>query len=185
MPDLRAAKRYAKALFDAASKASMVDSVCDDFATIVAILEKHEKFNEVMLSPEVQREDKIKLIESLFDDRVTAITLAMLRLILTKGREAELTAIQSELEGMRKTDQHMVSVRIESAFELSAEEKQMLVRKAEELSGRRADAAFFTNSSLIGGVLIQFETVIYDGTLKGQLQRLKDQLTADSSTQTN
>lgn len=179
MADHRAAKRYARALHEAASKSKETDSVSADLGSIVSLLEGNARFAEFILSPETVTEDKVKLVNELFDDRVTATTLALLRLILAKGREAEIFAIRDEFEAMRKSELNMASVRIESAFELSADQKAELIKKAETLSGKKADATFEVTPSLIGGVLIQFENVIYDGTLKGQLSKLKNSLAFD------
>lgn len=185
MRDDRVAKRYANALFAIAKKAGEVDSVGSDLESIAATLEGNPKFQQFLFSPIIEGADKLKLLDSVFSDRVTATTFNLLRLVLEKKRESNLLAIQAEYEDLRREANRAVAVLIETAFETTDAQQSELIKKAEQLSGKHVAATFEVDPQLIGGVRLLFDNVIYDGTLKGQLQKLEGRLSYDLTHESN
>src|SRR5688500_5998058 len=115
MIDRRVAKRYARALFNVALKEDIVDSVESDLDAIVGLMKKDERFESFILSPRIGREDKVQMSYKLFSDRVTAVTLQAMRLLLEKRREAEIEGMREEFAILRREHGQVLYATITSA----------------------------------------------------------------------
>ena len=63
-----------------------------------------------------------------------------------------------------------------SARELSSDEKRSLEQQIGKLTGRKVAAQYQQDASLLGGAVVRVGSTIYDGSISGQLQRLKQQI---------
>jgi F-type H+-transporting ATPase subunit delta len=179
MADHVVAKRYALALFNTALKNDVVVSVADDLRAISGLMADDAAYREFILSPKVSRDEKMKIIEKLFSDRVTILTMYMLRLLLTRRRETEIEGIQDEYEALRRDHAKAVLVKISSAEELPEDQRKKLVEKTKKITGRAVEAEFVVEPSLMGGVKIEYDNFMLDGSVRGNLEKLRERLRYD------
>ncbi len=179
MTDSRAAKRYAHALFTTAQKYEIVSSVEEDLAGIAHLLEVDARFRGFMLNPSVGREEKIEVAEKLFSDRVTALTMQLFRLLLGKRRESEFEAIREAFVELRREQQSIMHLVVRSAQPLDDAQRKAILDGLAERSGKTFEAEFQVDPHLIGGVQVEYGDYRLDGTLRGALARLREQLRYD------
>ncbi|MBS1716192.1 MAG: ATP synthase F1 subunit delta [Armatimonadetes bacterium] len=177
--DSRVARRYANALFETAQKYNVIKSVEDDLAGITSLLDGDRSFHDFLLSPYVGREEKLRICEKLFSDRITALTMQFVRLALSKRRESELKAVYSEFVELRRLSEGVLFVSFASATELDKKQREALEAKIALTTKRKVEAEFLVNPSLIGGVKATFENTVLDGTVRGSLKRIQESLTHD------
>ena len=176
MADNRVAKRYAQALFTTAKRHDVIPSVEDDLAAIANQIKNDPSFRDFLYSPKVSREEKSKIIDKLFSDRVTIITMYLLRLLLTKRREAEIEGIREEFEALRRGYAKAVLVTFSSAEALPEDQRKKLIEKTKKLTGRAVEPSFLVEPALMGGVKIEYEDIMLDGTVRGNLEKLRERL---------
>src|SRR4051812_31778499 len=99
--DSRIGKRYASALFSTASRYDVVQAVEDDLNFIVGLMARDRGFRDFLLAPYTSREEKVKIIERIFSDRTTALTMQVLRVMLEKRRETEIESVRDEFVTLR------------------------------------------------------------------------------------
>ncbi len=177
--DARVAKRYAQALFNTALKHDIVLAVEDDLAAIRHLLLHDPLFRNYLLSPQVSRDDRLKIAEKLFSDRVTALTMQAFRLMVAKRREREIEGVYEEFVRLRRQHGKAMRAVFTSSAELSADEKQAIVAKLASQSGKTVEAEFAVDPSMLGGAKVAFDNYILDGTVRGSLNRLRDTLLYD------
>ena len=177
--DARAVKRYARALFNTAGKYSVVQAVEDDLAAISGMLANDERFRSFLLSPNVPREDRLKIAEKLFSDRVTALTMQAFRLMITKRREREIEGLHEEFVRLRREHEKAMRVVVTSSAELSAAEQGALVAKLAAKSGKKIEPTFQTDAWLLGGVRVAYGDYVLDGSVRGSFNRLRATLLYD------
>jgi F-type H+-transporting ATPase subunit delta len=177
--DAKVAKRYAKAIFTAAHKANLVEAVEADLTAISNLVASHSEFRGFLGTPRISREDKVKIAEKLFSDRVTSLSMSTLRLILTKGRAAEFEGIREEYIQMRRELGHVLYARVTSSSELDEGQKKALIDKLAAKSGKKVESDFHVDPSLLGGVKVAIGNYVLDGTVRGSLNRLRDVLKYD------
>ncbi len=179
MIDTKVARRYASALFTTAQKNDVVKSVEDDLSAISGLLTNDPKFRDFILSPQVGRDEKIKIAETLFSDRVTALTMQALRLMLIKRRQSEIINVRDEYVALRREFGSVAYVEVTSAEALEPDQKNAIVAKLEQKLGKKVEADFRIDPRLIGGVKVQIGDFVLDGTVRGSLRRLGETLRRD------
>lgn len=185
MHDVRVAKRYAKALFETALESkdvrgqNLILAVEDDLGGIVALLINNRQFRSVLLSPEVSRDEKLSLVDRLFSDRITALTLEALRLVIEKNREDEIEWVQREYVRLRRDHENKLFVIITTAERLDTGQTQKLITKLETITGKKLEAEYRIDPHLIGGISVSYENYVLNGSLRGELQRLRERLLHD------
>lgn len=177
--DARVAKRYAQALFNTALRNDVVASVEDDMAAIAGLIRNDERFRHFLLSPNVARDERIKIAEKVFSDRITALTMQALRLMITKRREREIEGIYDEFLRLRREHDQALRAVFTSAVELTDAEKSDLVAKLASKSGKKVEPEFKVDPSVWGGVKVAFDNYVLDGTVRGSYTRLRDTLLYD------
>ncbi|HEY0866566.1 MAG TPA: F0F1 ATP synthase subunit delta, partial [Fimbriimonas sp.] len=75
MHDARIARRYAQALFTTALRYDVVKAVEEDLEAISRLIETDKSFRDFVMAPYTSREEKAKIAERVFSDRVTALTM--------------------------------------------------------------------------------------------------------------
>ncbi|MCU0317263.1 MAG: ATP synthase F1 subunit delta [Fimbriimonadaceae bacterium] len=180
MTETGVARRYAKALFNIAQREGLVASVDDDLRVIVSLYTSNARFRDFIHSPETGADQKRTLVDRVFGDRVTALTLQALRYLIDKRRDGEIYPIQLEFAELRRQLERVTKATITSAYPLSDDQKQAIIRKIEETDGnRKVEPEFHLDPSLIGGVKVIYDNLILDGSVKGTLEQLREKLVRD------
>ena len=177
--DSKVAKRYARALFNAARNLDVIQSVEEDLTAIRNLIRQDERFHGFLYSPNVSREEKIQIADRLFSDRVTALTMQALRLMLEKRRETEFEGVREEFVKLRREEGKVLYAHVVSAEPLTDQQQMDIVKKLEKSSGRQVEADFRVDGTLIGGVRVQYGNFVLDGSVRGSLDRLGDTLRRD------
>lgn len=179
MMDIRVARRYAKALFEAARRHDSMREAEEDLAAIGRILVAKPELRDFLESPKVPREKKLDMVDKLFSDRARPITMRLLRLLVTKGRERELEAVHDEFNRLKEDAEGILRIEITSAVPLTEEQMSAIVNRVASKTGKKVQAVRHVEPSLIGGVRVQYGFSVLDGSVSGALKRLRERLYID------
>lgn len=177
--DLRIARRYAEALFRVAKQSNMVPAIENDLEGVVGLIHSDENFRHLLMSPTIAREVKERVIDKAFSDRITAVTMQMLRLLLEKRRETGLELVRDEFVRIRREQGRVLYISVQSAEPLTDDQRNRLIQKLESQTGKSVEAEYSVSPHLIGGVRVSYDNYVLDGTIYGGLTRLKDALRRD------
>ncbi len=177
--DTRVAKRYARALFAAANKENILGAVEEDLNGIANAFSANPAFRTFIYAPTTPSEDKLKMVDRVFSDRVTALTMSLLRLMLDKRRVDEFEFIRLEYISLRRAHEKIVYAVFASAQTLSDDQRTALVAKLERSLGKRVEAEYEVDPRLLGGVKVTYDNYVLDGTVRGSLDRMRDDLVRD------
>lgn len=179
MQDNRVARRYAQALFETALKYEVVDSVESDLEGIDNLLDNDLDFREFLTAPYRSREEKIAVLDRVFSDRITALTMQVLRVMLERRREAEIPQVREQFVHLRREHQGVIHVRVTSAEPMAEDQKTALLARIGELLGKTVESDFDVDPCLIGGVRVAYQNYILDGSALGALSKLRERLKYD------
>ena len=179
MEDTRVARRYATALFQTAQKYEIVEAVEEDLAAFERLLESDAQFRHFFIAPYTSRQEKIEIVDRIFNDRITALSLQLIKVMLEKGRERELQSVRSEFLKLRRELGHIIYVVVSSATELDEAQKKKLLAQLETKLEKKVEADFAVDPRLIGGAKVAYGSYVLDGTVRGALSRLQDALRHD------
>ena len=179
MQDQRVARRYASALFGAAKAHDVIRSVEDDLHTIVHLIENDPEFKKFIIAPFSSREEKMSVFERVFSDRITALTMQLLRVMLEKRREHEILGVYSAFVDLRRQHETIVAATVTSAVPLDDKQRNAIVAKLESVLHKKIDPEFRVEPNLIGGVRVNYENFVLDGSVRGALSKLRNHLNHD------
>ena len=98
--------------------------------------------------------------------------------ILDHHRSAQLPEIAQQFQEELNQRLGLAEADVTSARELSAEERRRLETQIKSVTGKSVTARYATDAGLLGGALVRVGSTVYDGSVRGQLERLKEQLIA-------
>ncbi len=176
MDESKISVRYAKALLSLAREKKLLEAVKTDMEIIFQLFETTPGFTQLLESPVVGTNEKRKLFENVFANRINALTYSFLELLFTNNREAYLKAItRNFLESYRKASGYKIAKMV-SAIEIdptTIEQFKALIRKH---FSTEVDLTCNVDPALIGGFILQVEDQQIDASVAAKLKRLKREL---------
>ena len=179
MQDARIGRRYAQALFNTAKPHKMVAAVEEDMTGIANLMREDARFRYFVLAPFNNADEKKQVLQTVLGDRVTALTMQVLRVMLDKGREAEIESVAAAFSTLRRTAADIEFATVTSAFPLEPEQKDAIVAGLEKRLRKTVEAKFSVDPRVIGGVRVAYGDFVLDGSAKGHLNRLRERLHHD------
>ena len=173
------ASRYARAMADVIAEAKLDPSLAvAQLRSLAAAFQESRELREVWESPAIAVEQKHKVLDALalkvgVTDRPVRNFIAVL---IDHRRIALLPEITGQVERELNSRGGRIDAEIVSARELGPEQRSSLLAEISRLTGKSVLPRFVTDQSLIGGVTVRVGSTIYDGSVRGQLQRIRQQL---------
>ncbi|MBS1704916.1 MAG: ATP synthase F1 subunit delta [Armatimonadetes bacterium] len=179
MIETRAAGRYARALFNAALRQNTLDAVRDDLIGVAGAIENDARFRTFVVSKDVNRQDKLAMLDRVFSDRITALTLSAIRLMVEKGRDELIPTVRDMYLELQREHENVQKVVIWSAAPLEDKYLNAIVRKIEIATSKKVVAETKIDPALMGGVKVDLGTYVMDGSVTGSLNKLREKLVYD------
>ena len=155
--------------------------VSSELESIAAVLSESAELRIVWDSPSVAADQKLRLLDGLAKKLGLSREVRNFVAVLISNRrihaynEISKNAIEQINERLGIADAEIVSVR-----ELSPEEQRRLERQVAQVTGKQLRVRYSLDQKLMGGVIVKVGSTIYDGSIRGQLQRMKERLTTMS-----
>src|SRR5690242_12662128 len=155
--------------------------ISSELESIGIILAESSELRTVWDSPSVASEQKLSLLDAVANKLSISREVRNFVAVLISNRrihaysEIAKNTIDQINERLGIADAEIVSVR-----ELGAEERRRLEDQVGKVTGKRLRVRYALDPKLMGGVVVKVGSTIYDGSVRGQLQRMKGQLTTIS-----
>lgn len=174
---------YAKALYEAAKENKDSSEVLDQIGTQLEdfqkSLESSKELRVALLSPVTTAREKVKLIEDVAQKmNFSPIAKQFIALMGKKGRLTLLKEISDAFRTIRLTSEGGVPGRLVAADPLSESDINTLSKAFSQKLGKKVAFRVDTDPSLLAGIKVTVNGVTYDGTLRSQIQKLRDQFVA-------
>lgn len=174
MKTSRVARRYAQALLESAERDRVLETVLADLRLLQEHIAGSREFRSFLKSPVIKGQTKLTILHGVFGGSVNALTMDFLRLLVEKKREALLADIITELFLMNDVRLGIVNLELKAASELSDDHRTAITRRFEQLTGMKIKISFSIDTSLKGGILVRVGDTVYDGSVKRQLEVLRE-----------
>jgi F-type H+-transporting ATPase subunit delta len=133
----------------------------------------------VLRNPQIEPRTKADLLQELLGG-ADELLRNFLRLVAEKGRSREIEEIAREFDRLIAAQERRIKVELTTAYELSDDDAQEIVRQIEQSTGRTVEATRSVDPSLIGGLVLQADTLRVDASVRGRLERLRQDLVTRS-----
>jgi F-type H+-transporting ATPase subunit delta len=174
------ASRYARALADVVLSSHVpTDSVNAQLNDFLATLEESRELREALFNPSLPVDVRVRIIDAL----VPRLELGrevrnFLAVLLRHDRMHAVGEIVAAYRIEIDRRQGISEVEIISARRLDTDERYQMEQQVGRLAGSRVRARFSEDKGLIGGAVVKIGSTVYDGSVRGRLDRIKQELMA-------
>ena len=177
MASRTAARRYAKALFQIAKESGDVDSVRSELARFEELLEGNDELRQVVLTPLRPASERRGVLEQIAERLGAGPMLHnFFAFLIDQRRLVDHLAIREEFERLANEEAGITLARVRSATPLREEQIESLRRALSARTGHNLEVSVDVDESLLGGVVAQIGDLVFDGSLRTQLEQLRTQL---------
>ena len=151
-----------------------------ELSDLAAAIGEVPELEALLDNPETESRVKADVLEQILgssDELVRNFT----RIVVEKGRAGEIRAIAAELEALVAEQARVLDVEVTTASELSDADFGRIVADIERRSGRSVQATRSVDPDLIGGIVLQAGSMRLDASVRGRLDRLRQELATTRS----
>ncbi|TYB33992.1 MAG: ATP synthase F1 subunit delta [Flexistipes sinusarabici] len=171
-------KRYAGALFEIASEENNVGKVLDELHSLMDFYYSNAEFWELVKNPLIPKESKSDVFSELKNKGVLSdLLLSFTKLLVEKNRLEELENIVESFSDVYRESRGEAVADVKSVIDMDKKIKDELVAKLNEITGKKVSVQVEKDPSLLGGFLAKIKSTQYDASVKGQLEKLKEEMT--------
>jgi F-type H+-transporting ATPase subunit delta len=173
------ANRYARALADVLGPQGDYRAVERELADFSAAYRSSAELREVFDTPAVAPETKLKVLDAILTRMgVSRVTSNFLRVLTSNFRLGLLEEIRQAFASIANDRLGVVEVNVFSATALSEEARRTLRERFEQVTRKQVQMDFELQENLLGGILARIRSTVYDGSVRGQLDRIREKLIA-------
>jgi F-type H+-transporting ATPase subunit delta len=170
-----AVRRYAEAAFQVAQRDDSVQAWRTELDAAASIA-SDERVGRMLANPAVALETRNEMADKLFGTLVSAPVLNLIKLMIRRGRIHELPRLAAEFRRLDNARQGITLATATSAAPLTQDEIHALTERMEQFTGGRVELEVQVDPSLLGGVVVRVGDRLIDGSVRGRLERLRNQL---------
>lgn len=170
MADL--SKEYASALFSLAKEKDLLSKFKLELENIKTVIKDSEDYLLILRSPALGLNSRLNLIDEAFVGYHEYV-VSFLKLLLENGHIASLPECIDEFFNQCKALENRQVAKIYYVKEPSAKQKQRLLDKLEARTNKKIDAIYIEDKTLIGGIKVELEDLVIDGSLTSRLSNIK------------
>ena len=152
----------------------------EELEDLVAALADVPELAALLENPEIESHVKAGVLDQVLGG-ADELVRNFARLVVEKGRAGEIREIAAEFETLVAEQDRILDVELTTAHELSDADFQRLVADIETKSGRKVQASRTVDPDLIGGIVLQAGSMRLDASVRGRLERLRQQLATTRS----
>ena len=178
MKDLGVAQKYARALFAQAQVKNELSSCRQGLEEFDRVARWRGSLRAILSHPFVAPDEKKGLIRAVLGASASPLLERFLYLVITKHRLDIIFSITQEFQAEVDRFENVQALNVRTAFPMSEPQRNDLQGKLESWLKSKVRMEIQVDPDLIGGLVIQTRDHVLDQSLKGQLQKLRHQLTA-------
>jgi len=176
MQSPRLAGRYAKSLVDLAQEKGQLETVYSDMQYLQQVSKYSKEFVALVKSPVIKAEKKNAIIDAVTKGKVSELTAAFNRLLVTKGRESALPEIVNAFIEQYNVIKGIHKVKLTTATDASNELKEAMISKLKAETGFGSiELETKTDPSIVGGFILEFDNRKVDASIIRDLKDVKKQ----------
>lgn len=169
------ARRYARAVLELGVEQNNAEKLGAEIGALAEAMKISPELAEILSNPAFPRGDRRQVLDALLQRLgASPVTRNFIMLLLDRDRMFALQDISRELTAMIDRRANRVNATVTSAVPLGPAQLAQLKASLEKLSGKQVVLQHEQNPNLLGGLVARVGDIEYDGSLRSQLERLRD-----------
>jgi F-type H+-transporting ATPase subunit delta len=170
------AEKYAVALLQVAREQKTVDAIAAEIQSIQKTVETNTDLKTTLEHPRVKAGEKLEALRRLLEQKLSATMENFLMLLIMKKRIKHLKAVADHYERLCYEMKGKAVARVLTAMPLTQDQRGALTHKLSEMFGMTVELKEDVKPELIGGMMIYLGDQRMDGSVLGQLEKMKQRL---------
>jgi len=171
------ARPYAEAIFELAEEHGSFQD-WEDTLALMAAISSDDHMERLLTNPRVPQERKDKVFREVAGDRLGSEAGRLLDTLFANDRVAVLPEILEIYQELRRSAEGEVHAVVTAAQALSADKEQAIADRLQKRLGRKVTVESRVDESLMAGLVIRAGDLVIDGSVRGGLEQLRNQLKA-------
>ena len=168
---------YGEALFELAAENGREEEFLSEVEALRELLEENPDFGRLMNHPKILKEEKLKVLEDVFSDRISKELLGFLYLVVSKDRYGEIDGILDFFIDKVKQQQGIGIAHVATAVSLNeAQKKEIESKLLSTTPFHKMEMHYQVEEDLIGGMVIRIGDRVVDSSVKTKLFELQREL---------
>jgi len=170
--------RYAQAFLDVVNDARLDSAAIDtQLRDFLATWAGSPELREYFVNPAVPALQKVGFLDTLNARLGLRKELRnLLAVLIDNNRIGSVAEVAAAYRRLHEEQLGIRQVEIVTARDLSKEEREALSVEVAKLAGSKIDASFKLDTTILGGTVVRIGSTVYDGSVRGRLDRLKEAL---------
>ncbi|MGA2753297.1 MAG: ATP synthase F1 subunit delta [Terracidiphilus sp.] len=170
--------RYASAFADVVTDARLNTAAIDrQFSDFLATWEGSDELRTFFINPAIPTAQKVEILDKLNAKLGMQKELRnLLAVLISNNRIGHVVEVAEAYRRILQQQSGIRPAEIVTARPLSADERGALVTELAKVAGARLDPSFKLDTSILGGAVVRIGSTVYDGSVRGRLDRLKEAL---------
>ena len=170
-------KRYARAFFEIATEEKQLERYYEELNQFALIISQNKALSDFLANPVFEQGSKKGVVESIIGKlQLSGMTISFLKLLVDKKRIDILHDIVICYRQLMDEVLKKVRVNVKTAFPLSGKMQDYINSSLEKLTGRQVELFIENDPNLLGGIIIGVGDTLYDGSIKNQLNNMRNLL---------
>ncbi|VAX33481.1 ATP synthase delta chain [hydrothermal vent metagenome] len=165
---------YAQALLSVAKSEGAVDRVEEELTGLRDVFSANHDLISFLKDPKVTEEGKRKAVSEILGDKVSPLVHFQIALAIEQGRAPLLPAIIDHFFSLTSESRKKITAKVTTAIPLSESATQKMESTLSELVGEAVFLKMSVDPDILGGIMVHLGDRIIDGSLKGQLDQLRE-----------
>ena len=165
---------YAQAILAVASAESNGAQVEDEIYRFSQVLQSSEELKSTLSDASIPSARRQQIVEDLLDGQATRTTVALVSMIVAAGMGSDIKAIADMVVGLGAESRDKAVAEVYSVVDLSSDQQQRLAAALKSATGKDVEMKIIIDESVMGGLLVQIEDEVIDGTVRTRLKQLRE-----------
>jgi ATP synthase F1 delta subunit len=169
----KAGDLYGQSLYDLAAEENLTEKILGEMESVKGILKENPDYITLLSEPSVPKNERLSLVDQAFNGSLEAYHLNFIKILIEKGLLREYSACYKRFRKSYNEAHGIADALVTSAVKLSDAQLSQLKEKLEKISGKKILLEQKTDPDILGGVRVDLEGQLFDGSVKGRLSELR------------
>jgi F-type H+-transporting ATPase subunit delta len=174
---------YARALADVVvDKHLAPEKTLEEMKSLSDLVTGNRELRVVWETPSIPSEQKVRVLDGIARRLgVSPVVRNFVAVLIDHRRIEFLGPIVKQFEQNLNERLGFAEAEVTSARDLSDDERRRIESQVAQLTGKKVHAKYVRDASILGGAIVKVGSTIYDGSVAGQLERIREQLASSSN----
>lgn len=169
----KAGDLYGQSLYDLALSENLTDEILEQMDAIGKIFKENPDYIALLSEPSVPKKERLSLVDEAFNGQIHEYMLSFIKILIERGILRQFSSCYKRFRNSYNKDHGIAEAMVTSAIALDDNQLSALKSKLESISGKKILLTQKTDASVLGGVRVEVEGKLYDGTVQGRLDELR------------